>query len=126
MINVSDNQRPDASRHFSSSARELMINLIKTLVPKKDFQLWCEDNNLIKEDGNPTFYGSLQYICRKINHDPIKEFIHLDLRALNKLFKALNSEVHEKKSLLTEIQMSALLSRIGGSILYLIDIDNQN
>jgi Predicted pPIWI-associating nuclease len=113
---------PDRARHVLSSLRELWGHLLRRLAPDDQVLTWAtgEDTELFYE-GRPTRKARILYVCRRLNHHALTDFVMQDTRALMKLVELFN-RVHELKPGLTDEQLRALLARTDSWLMYILQI----
>jgi len=113
---------PDRTRHILSSLRELWNHLLRRIAPDEDVLAWApKGENDLLHDGRPTRKARVLYVCRDLNHAPLKEFLVHDTRALVKMVELFN-RVHELDSELTDEQLRALLLRTDSWLAYILKI----
>jgi len=112
----------DRARHVLSSLRELWNHLLRRLAPDEDVLSWApnDDKSLLHEE-RPTRRARVLYVCRKVNHDPLTDFIVQDTQALVKFVELLN-RVHEINLKLTDEQLRAILLRTDSWLMYILQI----
>lgn len=76
-------------------------------------------------DGKPTRRARVLYVCRKLNNDPLTDFLMHDTRALVKLIELFN-RVHELETALTDEQLRAILLRTDSWLMYILQISSGN
>lgn len=112
---------PDRVRHFSSSVRELMTNVLHKLSPDDDVKKWSSDPSFYK-DGRPTREARLMYICRDINAGPFKTFVKKDVVATIEFINLFHEGTHKIKAAFTENQLLALKAKAESTLNFWLGI----
>lgn len=116
---TSDN--PDRVRHFSTSVRELMTNVLHHLSPDDKVKQWSSNPNFYK-DGRPIREARLMYICRDINVGPFQKFVQMDVAATIEFINLFHEGTHKIKSSFTEKQLLALKAKAESTLTFLMEI----
>lgn len=117
-LNSIDN--PDYARHFASSLRELFTQILHRLSPDDEIRKWTRDENHF-HSGRPTRRARLLYICRGINGDKFSDFVKKDIDSTLALVDLFNSATHEPVSPFTHNQLETMLTKMGGTINFLVE-----
>lgn len=110
----------DKHRHVCTSLRELVIHAIHKLAPDNDVVRWASKKYL--RDGKPTRRARIQYICRNIDTGSFTMFVNSDVKSALEFIDLLSKGTHSIPSPFTDAQLSALVSRAEGLLLFLADI----
>ena len=96
---------------------------MRRLAPDELVFQWIPENKRhdFLHEGRPTRRARVLYICRKLNNDPLTEFLTHDTRALIKLIELFN-RVHELESELTDEQLRAILLKTDSWLMYILQI----
>lgn len=114
---------PDKTRHCITSLRELVREVMHHLSPDEEIKGWSQSpDDFVNK--RPTRKARLRYITRNINHGDFTKFVEKDIEATLAAIDIFQAGTHVAKSKLTELQISALLGRIEGLILFLFSIRN--
>ena len=114
---------PDKTRHCITSLRELVREVMHHLSPDEEIKGWSQSpDDFVNK--RPTRKTRLRYITRNINHGAFAEFVEKDIEATLAAIDIFQAGTHVANSKLTEGQISALLGRIEGFILFLFSIKN--
>lgn len=116
---TSDN--PDRVRHFSTSVRELMTNVLHHLSPDDEVKKWSSNPSFYK-DGRPTREARLMYICRDINIGPFQKFVQKDVAATIEFINLFHEGTHRVTSSFTEQQLLALKAKTESTLTFLMEI----
>ncbi len=112
----------DKVRHFATSARELITQVLHILSPDNDLIRWT--NNPVEhiQNGKPTRKARLLFILRDINNDHFKSFIEADIKAVLQFIDLFQEGAHSVKSKLTDNQLMALKLKAESTLKYLLQI----
>ena len=112
-----DSRNPDASRHFCTSAREIIADIINAEAPDEDVLAWFPDAELTPH-GTPTRRQKLSYcLARSGRHDSgIEDFWEANIKDLNALFKELNAGAHGPAGRFSLPQLTAIKTRVEDAI----------
>jgi len=112
----------DRSRHVLVSLREAFTHLLHRLSPERDLSPWIgsQDNRqeLLHKD-KPTRKARFLYICRNINHGPLKKLVEQDVQATLELISVFQ-RIHAIDPSLTEAQLKAIIAKTECSILFIL------
>jgi hypothetical protein len=112
----------DYVRHFTTSLRELFTHVLHRLAPDAEVKKFSTNPDDFP-GGKPTRSVRLRYICRDINSGRFTDFVKKDVAAMLAFVDLFQSGTHEVISTYTEPQLLALLSRMEGTIRFLLEID---
>lgn len=112
---------PDRVRHFCSSFRELMTNVLHHLSPDDGVKKWSSNPSFYR-DGRPTREARLMYICRDINMGPFQKFVQKDVAATIEFIDLFHEGTHKIKSSFTEEQLLALKAKAESTLAFLMEI----
>jgi hypothetical protein len=114
---------PDKTRHCITSLRELVREVMHHLSPDEEIKGWSQSPDDFDKN-RPTRRARLRFITRNINHGAFTKFVEKDIEATLAAIDIFQAGTHVANSKLTEVQISALLGRIEGFILFLFSIKN--
>ena len=114
---------PDAARHFCTSAREVIIQILEIKAPDENvFEIYpdCE----LTDKGNPTRRTKINYLLqRKELRDPIfVEFVDKDVENILELFRVFNDATHGSAGKYDLPQLSSIKKRVEDGIMFLSQI----
>jgi hypothetical protein len=115
---------PDKTRHCVTSLRELVREVMHHLSPDEEIKGWSQSPDDFDKN-RPTRRARLRFITRNINHGDFTKFVEKDIEAMLAAIDIFQAGTHAAKSKLTEVQISALLGRIEGFLLFLFSIKNE-
>lgn len=110
---------PDASRHFCTSARELLDGLLKRFAP--DGEVLADDPDCPKtNDGSVSRRARVRYILRSkgISDDTFEGFVDRDIDDVVTLFQEFNAGTHGSAGKFGLKQLSALKVRVEDCLLF--------
>ena len=112
-----DPRNPDASRHFCSSAREIIADIINAEALDEDVLAWFPDAELTPQ-GVPTRRQKLSYcLARGGKHDSALEgFGEANIKDVSALFKELNAGTHGQAGRFSLPQLTAIKTRVEDAI----------
>ena len=116
-------QNPDAARHFCTSAREIVTQILEIKAPDSDvFALLpgCEATDL----GNPTRRSKIRYFLHRqgMTEDTLEEFVENDMENIVQLFRVFNEATHGKAGKYDLPQLNAIKTRVEDGIMFLTEI----
>lgn len=114
---------PDKARHSVTSLRELCTHILQHLSPDDEIRAWSTSDEDFHE-GRPTRKGRLRFITRHINHGPFTKFVTKDIDSLNEVFNLFQPGTHSVTTPFTDEQIHALIARVEGTIMFLLQLDN--
>ena len=114
---------PDASRHFCTSAREIVAGILNAKAPDADVLARLPSCPLT-EQGTPTRLAKVQYCLNRSgkSHVVLESFIDTNIRDLTLLFKDLNSGTHGPAGIFTLTQLSAIKTRVEDAIEFVTEV----
>lgn len=119
VLNSANN--PDFVRHFATSLRELLTQVIRRLAPDKEIKKWTQDANHF-HNGAPKRRTRLLYICQSINHEIFYEFVNEDVDSTLELIDSFNRATHASTPPFSHSQLLTMQSRLRAIVNFLIQI----
>ncbi|OKH42917.1 hypothetical protein NIES2101_31895 [Calothrix sp. HK-06] len=119
VLNSTNN--PDYVRHFGTSLRELLTQVIQRLSPDKEIKKWTEDKNHF-HNGSPTRKARLLYISRSINHNNFSDFLEEDVDSTLELISSFNRATHAPTPPFSHTQLLTMQARLRAIVNFLIEI----
>lgn len=110
---------PDYGRHVTTSLRELVSHLLRTLAPDEQVKSWSSHPEHFVE-GHPTRKARMQFMCRGINHGPFEKFLAADVKLNIELIDLFNRGTHGIESAFTHPQLQALLVRTASFVRFVV------
>ena len=116
-------RNPDAARHFCTSAREIITQILEIEAPDADvFALLptCEKT----DRGNPTRRSKIRCFLHRqgITEDPLEEFVENDMENIVQLFRIFNDATHGSAGTFDFPQLNAIKKRVEDGIMFLTEI----
>lgn len=116
-------QNPDAARHFCTSAREIITQILQIKAPDADvFALLptCDKT----ERGNPTRRSKIWYFLHRqgMAKDALEEFVENDMENIVQLFRIFNDATHGSAGTFDLVQLNAIKKRVEDGIMFLTEI----
>ena len=114
---------PDAARHFCTSAREILADILNAEAPNTEVLSWfpgCQ----VTEQGTPTRRAKIHYCLDRsgLNNRSLEDFIDVNINNLSVLFKDLNAGAHGPAGKFSLPQLTAIKTRVEDSIDFLCEI----
>lgn len=116
-------RNPDAARHFCTSAREIITQILEIKAPDaKVFSMLpsCD----ITDGGNPTRRSKIRYFLHRqgMTEDTLEEFVENDMENIVQLFRVFNDATHGKAGTFDIPQLNAIKTRVEDGIMFLTEI----
>jgi hypothetical protein len=113
-------ENPDAARHFCTSARELLTNILDTFAPNETVLATLPDCDKIPS-GGPSRRAKIAYFLhiRGMADDELEDFVDEDLDSVIKLFRTFNDGTHGSSGKFSHGQLLALKKRVENSVHFL-------
>ena len=111
---------PDAARHFCTSAREVITQILEIKAP--DAEVFSLLPNCDKTDrGNPTRRAKIRYFLHRkgLADDHLEEFIERDMEGVVQLFRLFNDGTHGSAGTFNHSQLVAIRKRVEDGISFL-------
>ena len=115
---------PDRIRHLLISLRELFTHLLQILAPDGELLLWSKDPINYHND-KPTRKSRLKYICRKINQQPLCEFVDKDIDSILSYIDVLQRN-HQIEINMKDSQLKSLLLKAETTMRFILEISDNN
>jgi hypothetical protein len=118
-------KNPDAARHFCTSAREIIAQILELKAPDENvFQLLpaCEKT----DQGKPTRRSKLRYLLDRkgLSEPDLAEFVEHDMDNIVALFRMFNDGTHGSAGTFTLVQLNEIRKRVEDGINFLTEISN--
>jgi len=110
----------DKVRHFTTSIRELLTQVLHRLSPDQDIIKWTTNPKEHIQNKKPTRRARLLYIYRDVNNDHFKSFIDADIEATLQFIDLFQEGTHAVKSKLTDRQLLTLKIKTESTLKYLL------
>ncbi len=116
-------QNPDAARHFCTSAREILIQILDHGAPDEVVLATVPDCET-QESGLPTRRAKIRYVLERkgVAVESLGEFMRIDIDNVHQLFRIFNSGTHGTAGKYDLPKLVAIKERVEGTILLLARI----
>ena len=116
-------RNPDSARHFCTSAREILADILNTEAPDAEVLSWFPDCD-VTEQGTPTRRAKIHYCLDRsgLNDGALEDFIEVNINDLSVLFKDLNTGAHGPAGRFSLPQLTAIKTRVEDSIDFICEI----
>lgn len=116
-------RNPDAARHFCTSARELLTNILDSFAPNLRVLEAMPDCDTIPS-GAPSRRAKIRYFLYQngMQDDMLEEFVEEDLENVVQLFRVFNDGTHGSSGRFTHAQLLAIRNRVEGAVIFLWNI----
>ena len=106
-------QNPDAARHFCTSARDIVAEVIDTEAPDTEVFSWSP-NCQVTDYGTPTRREKIHYCLMRsgVAHEILEDFVDANAKDISVLFKDLNSGTHGPAGKYSLPQLVAIKTRV--------------
>jgi hypothetical protein len=113
-------QNPDAARHFCTSAREIITQILDLRAPDTDV-INSDPNCERTQDNRVTRRAKVQFILRRrgIGSAELGDFVEEDIKNVLGLFQVFNSATHGAAGKYEMSKLVAIKKRVEGGILFL-------
>ena len=116
-------RNPDAARHFCTSAREILADILNTEAP--DVEVLSRFPGCpLTEQGTPTRRAKIHYCLDRsgLNNGALEDFIDVNINDLSALFKDLNTGAHGPAGRFSLPQLTAIKTRVEDAIDFICEI----
>ena len=116
-------RNPDAARHFCTSAREIITQILEIKAP--DTNVFALLPNCQRTDhGNPTRRSKIKYFLHRqgMTENTLEEFIENDIENIVQLFQVFNDGTHGSAGTFDFPQLNAIKKRVEDGIMFLTEI----
>jgi len=116
---------PDAARHFCTSAREVMTQILEIKAPDADVIMLIPDCALT-EQGKPTRREKIKFFLhlKGMADDTLEDFVAKDLENIVELFRVFNDGTHGSAGKFDLHQLSTIKKRVEDGIMFLVQLVN--
>lgn len=114
-------KNPDAARHFCSSAREMLANILSTVAPADD--VTSDDPDCARtDDGKVTRRARIRYCLRAsgLEADALTPFVDEDIDNVLELFGEFNDGTHGAAGRFTLDQLRTLKRRVEDAVTFVL------
>lgn len=116
-------RNPDAARHFCTSAREIITQILEIMAPDADvFAVLptCDKT----QSGKPTRRSKIRYFLHRqdMAEDTLEEFVENDMENIVQLFRVFNDGTHGAAGIFDLSQLNAIKKRVEDGIMFLTQV----
>jgi len=114
---------PDAARHFCTSAREIITQILEINAPDADVFALLPDCDTT-DFGNPTRRSKIRYFLYRqgMTVDALEDFVENDIENIVQLFSIFNVGTHGEAGTFDLSQLNAIKTRVEDGIMFLTEI----
>lgn len=116
-------KNPDAARHFCTSARELLTEILERFARDKEVKAAFPDCELTQQ-GKPTRRSKVRFFLHEqgVTDDAVTDFIEKDMENVVRLFGVFNDGTHGSPGRFEHSQLIAIRARVEGAVSFLWSI----
>lgn len=116
-------QNPDAARHFCTSARELLTEILERFAKDDEVKRALPSCELTPQ-GKPTRREKIRFFFHRhgITDDALTEFVEDDMENVIQLFRVFNDGTHGSSGRFEHSQLLAIRTRLEGAVSFLWSI----
>ena len=116
-------KNPDAARHFCTSAREIITQILEIQAPDSDVVSLLSDC-AFNDHGTPTRRSKIRYLLTKKNliDNDLEDFIEEDMSNIVELFRVFNDGTHGRSGTFSLTQLSSIKKRVEDGIVFLSEL----
>lgn len=113
-------KNPDAARHFCTSARELLTEILERFAADDDVKSAFQNCELTPQ-GKPTRRAKIRFFFHRhgISDDAITTFVDDDLENVVQLFRVFNDGTHGSSGKFGHAQLKAIRGRVENAVSFL-------
>ncbi len=114
---------PDAARHFCTSSREVITQILEIQAPDAQVVSLLSDCTFT-ERGTPTRRSKIKYLLTKknLNDSDFENFVEEDMSNIVELFRVFNDGTHGKSGTFSLAQLSSIKKRVEDGIIFLSEL----
>ena len=114
---------PDAARHFCTSAREIITQILEIKSPDKEVINLLPNCDKI-DQRKPTRRAKIKYLLHRngMTEDTLEEFVEQDMENIVQLFRVFNQGTHGKAGSFGFPQLASIKKRVEDGIIFLAEI----
>ena len=113
-------KNPDAARHFCTSARELLTEILERFARDDEVKVVLPDCELTQQ-GKPTRRAKIRFFLhqRGVADDAVTDFVEKDIENVVQLFRVFNDGTHGSSGRFEHSQLLAIRARVEGAVSFL-------
>ncbi|MBD2000519.1 hypothetical protein H6G00_28605 [Leptolyngbya sp. FACHB-541] len=116
-------RNPDAARHFCTSAREIISQILELKAPDADVVSLMPSCDRT-DQGKPTRRAKLKFLLTRkgMLEDALEEFVEQDMENIVQLFRVFNDGTHGSTGTFSFQQLNSIKKRVEDGIIFLAEI----
>ncbi|MEO1200184.1 MAG: hypothetical protein AAFX39_13275 [Pseudomonadota bacterium] len=116
-------QNPDAARHFCTSARELLTEILERFARDDEVKA-AQPNCDLTQQGKPTRRAKIRFFFQRhgVIDEAVTEFVEDDMENVVQLFQIFNKGTHGDSGRFEHSQLLAIRARVEGAVSFLWSI----
>ncbi|NER78986.1 MAG: hypothetical protein F6K42_05285 [Leptolyngbya sp. SIO1D8] len=116
-------RNPDAARHFCTSAREIISQILELKAPDADVISLMPSCDMT-EQGKPTRRAKLKFLLTQkgMLEDVLEEFVEQDMENIVQLFRVFNDGTHGSAGKFSFQHLNSIKKRVEDGIIFLAEI----
>ncbi|MDF1804007.1 hypothetical protein [Thalassovita sp.] len=113
-------QNPDAARHFCTSARELLTEILERFGPDDEVKSSLPNCELTPQ-GKPTRRAKIRFFLHRqgVSDETVTDFVEKDMDNVVQLFRVFNDGTHGSSGRFEHTQLLAIRARVEGAVSFL-------
>jgi hypothetical protein len=113
-------KNPEAARHFCTSARELLTEILERFARDEEVKATLSDCELTQQ-GKPTRRAKIRFFLHKqgVADDAVTDFVEKDMENVVQLFRVFNDGTHGSSGRFEHSQLCAIRARVEGAVSFL-------
>ncbi|MBD2115211.1 MULTISPECIES: hypothetical protein [Cyanophyceae] len=116
-------RNPDAARHFCTSAREIISQILELKAPDADVISLLPSCDRT-DQGKPTRRAKLKFLLTRkgMVEDALEEFVEQDMENIVQLFRVFNDGTHGSAGTFSFQQLNSIKKRVEDGIIFLAEV----
>lgn len=116
---------PDAARHFCTSAREVITQILEIKAPDNEV-IESASNCYLTDQGKPTRRSKIKFLLHRkgLHDDGFENFVEGDMTNIIELFRVFNDGTHGSSETFSLNQLSSIKKRVEDGVLFLSALVN--
>lgn len=117
-------RNPDAARHFCTSAREIITEILEVKAPNREVLAVFPGEIVSKDRPIPTRRAKIKFFLRRkgVTDDALEDFVNEDVNNILELFDVFNKGTHGSAGRFDLPQLTKIRKRVEDGIMYLAQI----
>ena len=117
-------RNPDAARHFCTSAREVITEILEIKAPNRDVLALFPSETVSKEKPIPTRRAKIKFFLhhKGMTDNALEDFVEKDVNNILELFRVFNDGTHGSAGKFDLPQLTKIRKRVEDGIMFLAQI----